>query len=85
MFKRKKIGELLIEAGHITDKELNIALAEQKKRGKRLGQVLIELGYLSDAKLLPVLGKQLKVPFVDLTKVEVKPEVLKMVPEKIAR
>ena len=45
MFKRKKIGEMLIEAGHITDKELNIALAEQKKRGKRIGQVLIELGY----------------------------------------
>ncbi|HOY67171.1 MAG TPA: ATPase, T2SS/T4P/T4SS family [Candidatus Ozemobacteraceae bacterium] len=85
MFKRKKIGEMLIEAGHITDKELNIALAEQKKRGKRLGQVLIELGYLTDAKLLPVLGKQLKVPFVDLSKVDVKPEVLKMVPEKIAR
>ncbi len=85
MFKRKKIGEMLIEAGHITDKELNIALAEQKKRGKRLCQVLIELGYLTDAKLLPVLGKQLKVPFVDLNKVEIKPEILKMVPEKIAR
>ena len=85
MFKRKKIGQLLIEAGHIGEKELNIALAEQKKRGKRIGQVLIELGYLSEDKLLPILGKQLKVPFVDLSKVEIKPEVLKMVPEKICR
>ncbi|MFZ2957885.1 MAG: ATPase, T2SS/T4P/T4SS family [Candidatus Ozemobacteraceae bacterium] len=85
MFKRKKIGEMLIEAGHISDKEFNIALAEQKKRGKRLGQVLIELGYLTESKLLPILGKQLKVPFVDLTKMDIKPEVLKMVPEKIAR
>ncbi|RCK81528.1 MAG: Type IV fimbrial assembly, ATPase PilB [Candidatus Ozemobacter sibiricus] len=85
MFKRKKIGEMLIEAGHIGEKELNIALAEQKKRGKRIGQVLIELGYLTEDKLLPILGKQLKVPFVDLSKVEIKPEVLKMVPEKIAR
>jgi type IV pilus assembly protein PilB len=85
MFKRKKIGQLLIEAGHITEKELNIGLAEQKKRGKRIGQVLIELGYLSEDKLLPILGKQLKVPFVDLSKVDIKPEVLKMVPEKICR
>jgi len=85
MFKRKKIGQLLIEAGHIGEKELNIALAEQKKRGKRIGQVLIELSYLSEDKLLPILGKQLKVPFVDLSKVEIKPEVLKMVPEKICR
>ncbi len=85
MFKRKKIGEMLIEAGHITEKELNIGLAEQKKRGKRFGQVLIELGYLTEEKLLPILGKQLKVPFVDLSKVEIKPEVLKMVPEKICR
>lgn len=85
MFKRKKIGEMLMEAGHITDKELNIALSEQKKRGKRIGQVLIELGYLTEEKLLPILGKQLKVPFVDLSKVVIKPEVLKMVPEKIAR
>ncbi len=85
MFKRKKIGQLLIEAGHIGEKELNIGLAEQKKRGKRIGQVLIELGYLTEDKLLPILGKQLKVPFVDLSKVEIKPEVLKMVPEKICR
>ena len=85
MFKRKKIGEMLIEAGHIAEKELNIGLSEQKKRGKRIGQVLIELGYLNEEKLLPILGKQLKVPFVDLTKVDIKPEVLKMVPEKIAR
>ena len=85
MFKRKKIGEMLIEAGHITEKELNIGLSEQKKRGKRLGQVLIELGYLTDTKLLPVLGKQLKVPFMDLSKHEIKPDVLKMVPEKICR
>ncbi len=85
MFKRKKIGQLLVEAGHIGEKELNIGLAEQKKRGKRIGQVLIELGYLSEDKLLPILGKQLKVPFVDLSKVEIKPDVLKMVPEKICR
>lgn len=85
MFKRKKIGQLLIDAGHIGEKELDIGLAEQKKRGKRIGQVLIELGYLSEDKLLPILGKQLKVPFVDLSKVEITPEVLKMVPEKICR
>lgn len=85
MFKRKKIGQLLIEAGHIGEKELNIALTEQKKRAKRIGQVLVELGYLSEDKLLPVLGKQLKVPFVDLSKTEISPDVLKMVPEKICR
>lgn len=85
MFKRKKIGQLLIEAGHIGEKELNIALTEQKKRAKRIGQVLVELGYLTEDKLLPVLGKQLKVPFVDLSKTEISPDVLKMVPEKICR
>lgn len=85
MFKRKKIGEMLVAAGVLGEKELNIGLAEQKKRGKRIGQVLIELGYLTEDKLLPVLGKQLKVPFMDLGKVTVAPDVLKMVPEKIAR
>lgn len=85
MFKRKKIGQLLIEAGALTEKELDIGLAEQKRIGKRIGQVLIELGYLTEDKLLPILGKQLKVPFVDLSKVDIKPEVLKMVPEKICR
>lgn len=85
MFKRKKIGQLLIEAGHIGEKELNIALTEQKKRAKRIGQVLVELGYLTEDKLLPVLGKQLKVPFVDLSKTDISPDVLKMVPEKICR
>ena len=50
-----------------------------------IGQILVELGYLTEDKLLPVLGKQLKVPFVDLSKTDINPEVLKMVPEKICR
>ena len=40
MGTRKRIGEKLIEAGFITEEQLNAALAEQKKSGELLGAIL---------------------------------------------
>lgn len=83
--KTKKIGDLLIDAGKITQNKLNEALNVQKEKGGKLGDVLIALGYLTEMDFAQVLGKQLNVPFVDLREYAFKTEVVQRLPEKIAR
>ncbi len=83
--KTKKIGDLLIDAGKITQNQLNEALNVQKEKGGKLGDVLITLGYLTEMDFAQVLGKQLNVPFFDLREYAFKTEVVQRLPEKIAR
>ena len=82
---RKKLGDILIEAGYITPDQLQQALSKQKESGKRLGTILVELGYLSEQSLIEVLEFQLGVPHVILAKRTIDPEVVSLVPEQIAR
>ncbi len=83
--KNKKIGDLLIEAGKITQHQLDEALNVQKEKGGKLGDVLVRLGYLTETDFAKVLGGQLKVPFIDLMEYVAKPELVQKLPEKIAR
>jgi len=48
---RRKLGELLVHSGRITDSQLEQALAEQKKSGEKLGEVLMRLGLLTEEQL----------------------------------
>src|SRR5260370_33780455 len=57
-----RLGELLIEAGAIDDRQLEVALRSQRQFGGRLGTNLIELGFLTEAMLTKVLAAQLHLP-----------------------
>jgi hypothetical protein len=46
--KRVRVGELLLEQQLVTQEQLTIALAEQKRTGRKLGRVLTDLGYVSE-------------------------------------
>lgn len=81
----KKLGEILIEQGIITPQQLRIALEEQKRTKEKLGQVLERLGLVTREELVRALGDQAGIPYVDLAKVHVDPQVLDLVPEEVAR
>jgi MSHA biogenesis protein MshE len=83
--KKIRIGDLLIEHKIISQDQLNAALADQKKSGRKLGRVLIENGYLSEDQLLDFLARQLGVPYIDLKRYHVKPEIVRLIPESHAR
>ncbi|MHB8428628.1 MAG: GspE/PulE family protein [Acidiferrobacterales bacterium] len=83
--KKIRIGDLLIEHKIISQEQLNAALAEQKKSGRKLGRVLIESGYLTEDQLLDFLARQLNVPYIDLKRYHLKPEVVRLIPEAHAR
>lgn len=64
MFKKKSIGELLIEYGKITRDDLEEGLRVQKEFNLRIGETLIRLGKITSDDIEWVLSKQLDIPFV---------------------
>lgn len=82
---KKRIGELLVEANYITQAQLAQALDLQKTDGRRIGRILVGLGYLTEQSLIEVLEFQLGIPHVILAKRAIPPEVVKLVPETMAR
>lgn len=85
MFKgRKRLGDLLIESGLLTQEQLEKALIVQKKTGERLGKVLINLGYVTEESMIEVLEFQLGVPHVDLANMNVSKAVASAIPASLA-
>lgn len=64
---RKKLGECLIQSGLITDQDLQVALAEQKRTGERVGAVLVRLNLATEKQITKALAYQLGFPFVSLS------------------
>jgi MSHA biogenesis protein MshE len=83
--KKIRLGDLLVENQLITEEQLQSALKEQKDQGGRLGSTLIDLGYIDEDTLLNTLARQLHVPFVELKNFKLKPEVIQVLPETLAR
>jgi len=83
--KPKRIGDLLIEKGILTQDQLSIALTEQKKSREQLGKIVVSLGFATEAVVRDVLGEALGQESVDLSKVIVDTEVLQLVGKDIAR
>ncbi len=66
--RNAKIGEILVELGHIHQEQVDEALELQRLRPKRLGQILLDLGYCEEDQLLDALSLQFDIPFErDLT------------------
>ena len=82
---KKKIGDILMEAGLLTKEQLKIALLEQMKTGKRLGDLLIDLRYVSETQLAYCLASQSGILFVDPTTIQINPELFQLIPEDLAK
>ena len=80
----KRIGELLVEGGVVSQSQLEQALATQRKDGRKLGQVLVELGLVSEIQVTQTLSRQLSVPWVSLYHVDFSRSLLNLVPREIA-
>jgi MSHA biogenesis protein MshE len=83
--KRVRLGELLTEHGTITAEQLEQALKEQKRSGRKLGRVLIDLGFLTEEKLNQEMALHMQLPFVDLRKITLDPQLVHLLPETQAR
>lgn len=77
---RKKLGEMLIEAGLVDESSVRAALTEQQRWGGSLGRALVEMRLIDESALISTLSTQLAIPTVDLDQVAVPRAVIDMVP-----
>ena len=84
MQQRKRLGEILIESGKISQEQLDRALLIHKRTGDRLGQVLIDQGFITETGLLRVLEHSLGIPLVDLSTLVPEKDAVRLVPMSLA-
>mgnify|MGYP000055682997 FL=1 len=82
---RKKLGNLLIDAGIISREQLEQALQLQKNTGKKVGEILVEQGLVQEKEIVEVLEFQLGIPHMDLDKHFIDPDISNLISEDLAR
>ena len=80
-----RLGEMLLTENLLTREQLSQALAEQKTSGHRLGYILVKMGALAEVEVTKVLARQHRMPAVDLSRFEVDPKILKLIPSDVAK
>ncbi|MGO8988886.1 MAG: type IV-A pilus assembly ATPase PilB [bacterium] len=81
----ERLGELLIKRNYITPDQLKRASEEQKLKGGRLESNLVRLGYIKEDELLSFLSAQYRVPSVKISKMEINPTVIKLIPSSLSK
>ena len=76
----KKIGELLVQEGLVSNDQLNRALDEQQQSGERIGEALVKLGMVGEDTLLEFIARQFHCPQVNLSKLNIPKEVAALIP-----
>ncbi len=80
-----RLGDVLVQQKLISAEQLQHMLGQQRQTGKKLGRLLIEAGAITEESLAAALARQLRIPFVNLKTFPFKTEVVKLVPESVAR
>jgi type IV pilus assembly protein PilB len=81
----ERLGELLIKRNYITPEQLKKASEEQRLKGGRLESNLVKLGYIKEDELLSFLSAQYRVPSVKISKMEINPSVIKLIPSSVSK
>ncbi|MFW6297773.1 MAG: PilT/PilU family type 4a pilus ATPase [Desulfosalsimonas sp.] len=83
---KKRLGELMVEAGLISKTQLEEALKRQSQVDEHIGSILVELGHVTMEALLDFLSSYFAVPAINLFDMEIEPQVASMItPEKIRK
>lgn len=82
---RRRLGEILVDLGLIEEAAVEQALQTGRETGRMLGDVLLEEGLISGDDLLRALAAQYGVEFVDLSDVSIDAELVRRVPDHVAR
>lgn len=83
--KRKRLGDLLVDAGVVTSEQLGEALKKQRELGLKLGETLIELKFTDENEIVEALHQQMGYPVAKIREAKIAPEVISLLPETIVR
>ena len=82
---KKRLGDLLLEAGLITEEQIQHGLAEQRNTGELVGEVLVRLEYISEEDVATTLVQQFGVPFIRVGQYYISKEMVDLFPEAMLR
>jgi type IV pilus assembly protein PilB len=82
---RTRLGDMFVTAGVLTDDQLEWALDRQKESYQRLGELLLEAKLISEDDVTEARALQLDMPYIQLNDFQIKPDVVKLVPEHLSR
>jgi type IV pilus assembly protein PilB len=76
--RKRRLGEILTDAGLLSEVQLAAALQEQRKWGGKLGRTLVEMGFVDEDSMALALSRQLNIPKVDLDTVKLPSSVVQL-------
>lgn len=85
VINKKRLGDLLVQAGKITKEQLKTVLTKQGSSGAKLGELLIEDKILNEEDIIEVLQIQLGIDRVHLDMMKLDRESVRAVPENLAK
>jgi type IV pilus assembly protein PilB len=85
MQSKRRLGDLLIDAGFITKEQINEALKIQRASGKKLGEILIDEGFIQEKQMIEILEIQLGISHMDLEKYYIDAEIPRLINESLAK
>jgi type IV pilus assembly protein PilB len=81
----ERIGDMMLREGLLTKESLAKALQEQANNpGQRLGLTVVKMGLVPETEVVRMLARQFRMPAVDLSRFEVDPRLLKLIPADLA-
>lgn len=81
----RRIGQVMVDLGYITEEQLQILLEEQKEHhNELLGQLAITMGLISDDQLVQALAEHLNIPAIALADAQIRPEVIGVITPTMA-
>ncbi len=83
--KRKKLGDILVSWGVISQKDLDKAVEHSQSTHHRLGQTLTELGLVDEEQVTKAMAAQFGLEYVDLDHHVIEPTALELMPDELIR
>ena len=81
---QRKLGQILVDLGYLTDDQLWDVLEEQKQSSGLIGQVAVRMGMVTEAQVTEALAEQWGMPVINLGETNIPPNVLELVPQTMA-
>lgn len=81
---KKRIGDMLVDAGVITPSMLSEALETQRDRGTKLVETLVQLGHITVDDFVNFLSRQPGIASIDLTHYHIPNEIIALIPKELA-
>ena len=82
---KKRIGDILVEEGILTEEQLEEALKAAKAENKKIGEAITDLGFATEQDIAEALSSQLGFEYVNLSTVHIPDNVLSLINESVLR